>query len=184
MGIDASLLSSLTQSDGSLVHLMGIDGFAGSGKSTFAARLAAEIPDAVVVAVDDFCGRTGDGWWRWASPGRMRDEVVDPFLRGEPIRYRPFDWVAGELGAPRLVPTPTLLIVEGVSALHSTLRSRYDVRLWVDCPEPLRLARGLARDGESARAQWNRWMAEEERYVRRHHPRACADRVIDGSGDA
>ena len=163
-------------------RLVGIDGLAGSGKSTLAARLAAEVPGTAVVDVDDFCGLTNDGWWRWADPVRVRDEVVEPFRRGETIRYRPFDWDGG-LGEPRperVIPEPTMLIVEGVSALHPILRERYDVRLWVECPQPVRLARGLERDGEVTRAQWVRWMAEEERYVRKARPLECADLVISG----
>ena len=46
-----------------------------------------------------------------------------------------------------------------------------------------RLARGVARDGEAARATWvERWMPMEDRYVERDDPVACADLVVDGAG--
>ncbi len=166
--------------DSSLSRLVGIDGLAGSGKSSLAARLAGEIPGAVVVCVDDFCALTSDGWWRWASPSHLRGDVVEPFLRGATVRYRPFDWETSEPGPLRTIPPARMLIVEGVGALHGLLRERYDVRLWVECPQPVRLARGLERDGEASRAQWKRWMAEEERYMRKACPQECADLVISG----
>jgi hypothetical protein len=47
----------------------------------------------------------------------------------------------------------------------------------------LRLRRGLHRDGEDARAHWERWMAEEDAYVEREHPAEHADLVLAGNED-
>ena len=44
-----------------------------------------------------------------------------------------------------------IVVVEGVCALHRMLRDAYAVRVWVEAPYELRLARGVARDGEEAR---------------------------------
>ena len=75
-----------------------------------------------------------------------------------------------------------IVVVEGVCALHRTLRDAYDVRVWVDAPAEVRLARGVARDGEAARRTWLEvWMPREDRYVATDDPVACADLVVDGS---
>ena len=46
----------------------------------------------------------------------------------------------------------------------------------------VRLARGVARDGEEARATWEEvWMPMEDRYVERDDPVAAADLIVDGT---
>jgi hypothetical protein len=40
----------------------------------------------------------------------------------------------------------------------------------------------LDRDGEQARADWERWMAEEDAYAEREQPSARADVVLRGDG--
>ena len=74
-----------------------------------------------------------------------------------------------------------IVVVEGVCALHRMFRDDYDVRVWVEAPYETRLARGVARDGEAARATWvETWMPSEDRYVESDDPIACADLVVDG----
>jgi uridine kinase len=69
-----------------------------------------------------------------------------------------------------------------VCALHRRLRDAYHVRVWVDAPRDVRLARGVERDGEEARRTWEDvWMPSEERYVERDDPVSCAHLVVDGS---
>ena len=60
-------------------------------------------------------------------------------------------------------------------------RDDYDVRVWVEAPYDVRLARGIERDGEEARETWvERWMPTEDRYVERDDPVSCAHIVVDG----
>lgn len=62
-------------------------------------------------------------------------------------------------------------------------RDAYDVRVWVEAPREVRLARGVARDGEGARATLTEvWMPSEDRYVERDDPIPSAHLVVDGSG--
>jgi len=69
----------------------------------------------------------------------------------------------------------------GIYTLRPELRELYDLRVWVDCPRDLRLARGLARDGEQARPRWEGdWMPKEDHYVSECRPMASADVVISG----
>ena len=44
----------------------------------------------------------------------------------------------------------------------------------------MRLARGVARDGEQVRDRWLRWMAEEATEFAREQTRERADVVVDG----
>lgn len=162
--------------------LVGIDGGAGAGKSTLAAALAGALPGAAVVPVDDLCSPADDGTWRWADRATLRALVLDPLAAGLPARYRPYDWSLRARGPERTLAAGRVVLVEGVSALARDLADRYDLAIWVECPRPVRLARGLARDGEGARRQWLAWMAEEDRHFARDDTRRRADVLVDGGG--
>jgi uridine kinase len=154
---------------------VGIGGRGGVGKSTLAARL----PEAQVVGTDEFW----DG--EEFDLARLRAEVFEPLLAGEPAEYAAWDWPGRRPGDRRSVRPEGLVVVEGVCALHRMFRRAYDVRVWVEAPYAVRLARGVARDGEAARRTWvERWMPGEDRYVARDDPIPSAHVVIDGSGPA
>ena len=70
-------------------RLVAVDGFAGSGKSTFAERLAREL-GAPVLHTDDLL----EGWTDMVSfwP-RLEAWVLDPLRQGRPGRYRRYDWL-------------------------------------------------------------------------------------------
>jgi uridine kinase len=76
-----------------------------------------------------------------------------------------------------------MVIVEGVYCTRDELASFYDFRIWIACPRELRLARGIARSGESIREVWERdWMVAEDLYIAAQRPQERADLVLDGSG--
>ncbi len=75
------------------VRLVAVDGGSGSGKTTFAARLAARA-GAPLLAGDDFLSWPDFvGWWP-----RFWDQVVAPLRRGKNARYQARDWVGDEFG--------------------------------------------------------------------------------------
>ncbi len=151
---------------------VGIGGRGGAGKSTLAAR----IPRAQVVGTDEFWD--GEGF----DLGRLRAEVFDPLVAGREARFASWDWEGRRPRGDRTVAPGGVVVVEGVCALHRMFRDDYDVRIWVDAPYEVRLARGVARDGEAARQTWvERWMPSEDLYVERDDPIACAHVVVDGA---
>ena len=80
-----------------------------------------------------------------------------------------------------VAPQGGVVIVEGVYATRRELASFYDLTIWVECPRELWLARGLARDGESARDRWEKeWMPAEHRYVEEQSPHTRADLLWAG----
>lgn len=153
--------------------LVGIGGRGGSGKTT----LAHVIPEAQVVSTDEF--------WDGAEfeLSRLRAEVIEPLLRVETAEYRAFDWKTQRLfETARVVRPRGVIVVEGVCALHVLFREAYDLRIWVDAPREVRLARGIARDGEGSRHVWEtQWMPSEDRYVQRDDPVSAAHLIVDGS---
>ena len=73
------------------------------------------------------------------------------------------------------------VVVEGVFSTRVELIDYYDVRVWVDTPADVCLARGIERDGEQHRHLWeNEWMKAYERYVEASDPVERADVVVRG----
>jgi uridine kinase len=159
------------------VRLVGVDGCGGAGKTTLAARLARTLNDAAVVHTDDFASHDVPiDWWP-----RLLADVVEPLLRGEPASYRPYDWVARRFDPETVTVAPQpFVVIEGVGATRAAWRDRLALRLWVDTPRAVRLARGIERDSEQLREFWQSWMAAEDSYVADERPWAHADVVVDG----
>jgi uridine kinase len=164
-----------------------IDGRGGSGKTTLAGQLAARLPGVTVVHTDDFArGHVGgrlpvSGW----EHKRFYEQVAAPLLDDRPGRYQRYDWDAQPLDDRIDVPCEGILVVEGVSSTRVELLVPWDATIWVETPTDERLARGIARDGEHMRDQWEQvWEVEEDAYVRSQHPAARADVVVSGSANA
>ena len=186
--IGAADIVRLVAPAGSRVRI-GIDGPGGSGKSRLAAELIRCWPtDAALVHGDDFGRPRSDPARSEQQIGGLFDlsrldrEVLEPHERGVPIRYRRYGWSTDQLGEWIAAPHDSTLIVEGVYCTHPSIRDRYDVLIWVEADRPTRLARGLARDGESARSRWEDiWMPVEDRYRAEHRPEATAHLVLDST---
>ncbi|MFF8930580.1 uridine kinase [Streptomyces longwoodensis] len=139
------------------VRLVGVDGHAGSGKSTFAGRVAAALGGAPVLHLDDLaCHRDLFGW-----TGRLRAQVLEPLGRGTTAHYAPYDWRARRYGPPRPLPVAPVVLVEGVGAGRRAVRPSLACLLWMDLPAEESWARGRARDGVEQREFWDGWVAAE-----------------------
>ncbi|MEV5867341.1 hypothetical protein AB0L79_11945 [Streptomyces tendae] len=142
------------------VRLIGVDGHAGSGKSTFAGRLAAELGGAPVLHLDDIASH--DELFDWTA--RLLDQVIEPLRRGSTAHYAPYDWRSRRFGAPRPLPPAPVVLVEGVGAGREALRPHLAGLLWMELPREQAWARGRARDGAQQRAFWDGWIPAERRH--------------------
>lgn len=158
--------------------LIGVDGYGGAGKTTFAARLAEAVPGSVVVHIDDFAAPSVPEW-DWA---RFRNQVVVPLLAGGAARYQRWDWHT-DSGADWVdVPAGALVIAEGVSSTRDEVGAPWALTVWVDAALELRLARARERDGEQLLDRWvTDWIPSEDAYARREDPVSRVDFVVDGA---
>ncbi|MCW5254032.1 hypothetical protein IBX28_26675 [Streptomyces sp. SHP 1-2] len=173
----AALLRRLPPSCGP-VRLIGVDGHAGSGKSTFAGRLAAELGGAPVLHLDDLARH--DELFDWT--GRMRAEVLDPLGRGEIAHYAPYDWWARRPGPPRALPPAPVILVEGVGAGRRALRPHLARLLWMELAPDRAWARGRARDGAEQQEFWDGWVPAERRHFAEDPSRPHAHLLVRQSG--
>jgi uridine kinase len=156
---------------------IGIDGRGGAGKTTLAERIAAAVPGAVVVHVDDFSGpRIAE--WDWH---RFAAQVVHPLLAGEPARYQRWDWEADAGAEWHEIRPDAVVVVEGVSSTRREVPVPWALTIWVDASRETRLRRAVERDGAAMLPRWLQdWMPSEEAYVARERPRERVDLIVSG----
>ena len=159
------------------VRLVCVDGPAGSGKTTFADRLAPALGGVQLVHMDDlYEGWSGlDDVWE-----RLYGWVLEPLAAGRPGCYQRYDWAAGAFAEWHEVPLRGALVVEGCGSAQRGVDPYATLRIWVEAPRELRLARGIARDGEPLRAEWLRWAELEAAHFARERTRERADMRVDG----
>lgn len=157
---------------------VGVDGKGAAGKTTLAARVAAALPGAVVVHIDDFARPGVLGWER----DRFRAQVLEPLRSGRPARYQRWDWVSDTGAEWHDVPVGVPVVVEGVSSTDVRLGVPWDFTIWVEAPYEVRLARARERDGEEMLPVWTQdWMPSEDAYEAEQRPQQRVDLVVDGT---
>lgn len=149
-----------------------IDGRSGSGKTTLARALAAAIEGAQLVRLDDFY----PGWDGLEQGSAM---VVESVLREDRAGWRAWDWARDAASTWHPLDISRPMVIEGCGALSRKSRALATFGVWVELDAPTRRARALARDGNGYAPHWERWAAQEERFMARENPRSLADLVID-----
>lgn len=159
------------------VRLVAVDGGAGSGKTTFAARLATAVGGVQVVHTDDLLAGWSDIVSFWP---RLEAWILEPLRAGLPGRFRRYDWDAGRFADWQEVPVAEVVVIEGVTSARAAVRASLSCAVWIEAPAATRLARGIARDGERLRTRWTTWMADEAAHFAADRTAGHADVVVDG----
>jgi uridine kinase len=160
-------------------RLVCVDGPAGSGKTTFAGRLAAALgPAGRLLHMDDLYA----GWTLTGAIARLSAGVLRPMAEGRPGAFHRYDWATGRFARElTVVPVVDVLVVEGCGSCAPPLDARTSLRVWVEAPPGLRTARGLARDGMAMAAAWERWQRMEEALFAAQRTRERAHLRVDGT---
>lgn len=148
--------------------VIGISGYGGSGKSTFARQLSEAIPGSVVVRVDQYYVKEKDVLdddWNAFDRSKMRAEI-DRLLSDSSVH---------------------LVICEGVGIFHPDTVDCFSVRIWVDTDLETSTLRGMKRDREEQGNDhdhlWREiWEPVERRFEAKHDPKGRADYLLRFSG--
>jgi uridine kinase len=184
------LITSQVRPDRSV--LVGIDGGAGSGKTTFTRWLAETIGRAIspvhIVHTDNFCRPSAErvnprlplavvsdiDWQRLCS------QVLVPLRSGKAAHFQLYDWPADCLKDWVTIDIGGVTMVDGVTATRNELASYYDLRIWFSCPRDIRISRLLKR-GDTSLAEIEHWLPSEDDYIASHMPEKRAHLVLDSS---
>ena len=158
-------------------RLLCLDGPAGSGKTTLAAELARPGTGTHVVHTDELL----QGWGGLSGLAASVEAMLRPLAEGRPGAWRRWDWHAGGWAETHDVAPVPLLVVEGTGSWSPAVADLVTVLVWVEAPSDERLRRGLARDGEHMRPQWEQWRREEDELHARLGTRGRADVVVETS---
>lgn len=168
--------------------IIAIDGRCGSGKTTLAAKLAAQL-DAVLIHMDDFFLRPEQrSTERLNMPGentdheRFLDEVLIPLRQNRAFSYRPYICTTQSLGTPINISPKKYTIVEGAYSCHPKLWYYYDIHIFLDVPPEEQMKRIIARNGlEKAQLFRDLWIPLEEKYFTAFNiPEKCELNIFNG----
>lgn len=162
--------------------VVAISGYGGSGKSTLAKTLAGR-EGCTRLRGDDFLDpvrshqRSTD--WDGVERTRMRHEVLEPFSKGERVRFQPFDWHTRALGPATELPDADVLLVDAIGILHPDLEGCFDLSIWVDVDLETAGRRGRERDrrnGHDHDRLWTEvWLPNDRDFADRYDPMGHAD---------
>jgi uridine kinase len=107
-----------------------------------------------------------------------------PFNENRVIKYQRYDWPSDILKDWVIIPESSNIIVEGVFSGRKELTPYYNLKIWIDCPDDIRLKRGVERDGLQIKEYWqNVWMKQEKEYYDKHKPFLSADFRISSNSN-
>ncbi|MGP3974809.1 uridine kinase family protein [Streptomyces sp. 8N114] len=156
------------------VRLVGVDGHAGSGKTTLARRLSELLGGAPVLHLDDLACH--EALFDWTE--RLARQVLAPLERGAPARYVVYDWVARVYSTEAVLPPAPVILVEGVGAGRAALRPYLACLLWADMAAETAWRRGRRRDGAGQRDFWAQWIPAERAHFAADPSRPFADFLV------
>jgi hypothetical protein len=156
--------------------VVAVDGPSGAGKTHFTRALAARLPDAHVLHMDDMYPG-----WDGLDQGvaDLHDLVLFQIARGKQAGFRGWDWEHERYAAWHSLPSTRLLLVDGVGSGAGPNAGFESVLIWVEADHDVRFRRGIERDGESYRPYWQRWAAQEEALFLADPVRSRADLIVN-----
>ena len=113
---------------------------------------------------------------RYNEPGgnvdreRFKKEVLEPLKEHQDVLYRPFDCSTMSISEGTVYPYKPINIIEGSYSCHPELIDAYDITVFLDIDEPLRLKRIEERNGKEALNMFiKKWIPLEEKYFLNTH---------------
>lgn len=178
--------------------VIALDGGSGAGKSTIASIIARELDTALIPLDDFFSANIPDSQWdefsveekleRVFDWKRVRQQVLEPLLKGMPARWYSFDFQSGlrpdgtygmETRPKERMPGQIILI-EGAYSSSPQLANLVDFAVLVDVPMEERYARLAAREDPDFLKTWHRRWDEVEAYYFEHaRPRSSFDLIVE-----
>ena len=142
--------------------LLAIDGPAGAGKTTLAAKLEAEYSvDSTVriIHMDDLYNGWNDGLGQ--SLTDTLQAITAAYLSGNQCTVKVFNWHLMNFDREEVIAPTDYLILEGVGAAQKVVRDAGAITYWLDIDAETGLQRVLARDGAHIEEEMRQWQIQQ-----------------------
>ena len=152
--------------------LYAIDGPAGAGKTTYAAKLEAELSvnaSVKVIHMDDLY----NGWDNALSNtlSEILDRISTAHLAGREFVIKKFNWSTMHFDSEERITPTDFLIIEGVGAAQQIVRESGAITYWLDIEPEIGLQRVLDRDGAHIEVQMRQWQIDQDKHFARDETR-------------
>ena len=152
--------------------LYAIDGPAGAGKTTFAAKLEAELSEKGTVRVihmDDLY----NGWDNALSNplSEILDRISTAHIAGREFVIKIYNWHIMAFDREERIAPTDYLIIEGVGAAQQIVRESGATSYWLDIEPEIGLQRVLNRDGAHIEVQMRQWQVDQDKHFARDETR-------------
>jgi uridine kinase len=163
-------------------YLISIDGPAGAGKTTLAARISSSWKQGKVhtIHMDDIY----DGWENALTETLTRtleNQILRPLHLGKRASLRKFNWLTSSFGDFYQIPDANLYLLEGVGSAQKVTRKYLDQIIWIDIDQEVGLLRVLRRDGDYLENEMRIWQQRELSHFELENTRDCATFRFDGN---
>ena len=142
--------------------LLAIDGPAGAGKTTLAAKLAAEysVNSTVrTIHMDELYNGWNDALGKSLTDALQG--IIAAYVSGVEHTIKIFNWHTMKFDREELIVPTDYLILEGVGAAQKVVRDAGAITYWLDIDAETGLKRVLARDGAHIEKEMRQWQIQQ-----------------------
>ncbi len=164
--------------------IVGVSGFAGSGKTYLADKLTQhyQITDSQVIHLDNLYAPMPRGTGLFDDyDWDLLIQILENSLEQKDLNYQGTGFDGNSYKWQFRQKLPRVLIVEGIRLFRPEYMHYFDLSVWVDCPPELALKRAKARDlsqGHDAQymQRWDaEWMPLNMKYFTTYRPTELAN---------
>lgn len=160
------------------MSLIAIDGRAGAGKTTLAARLFEELSldkTVEVIHMDDLY----NGWEKALDEGLTKtlESIVKSHHKKVVFEIEIFNWHSMSFDSKEVINPVDILILEGVGAGQKVVRDAGATLYWLDIDAEVGIQRVLNRDGNQIASQMKQWQISQETHFMRDKTRENAEHI-------
>ncbi len=160
------------------MSLIAIDGRAGAGKTTLAARLFEELSldkTVEVIHMDDLY----NGWEKALDAGLTKtlESIVKSHHNKVVFEIEIFNWQLMSFDSKEEINPVDILILEGVGAGQKVVRDAGATLYWLDIDAEVGIQRVLNRDGNQIASQMKQWQILQEIHFIRDKTRENAEHI-------
>ena len=160
------------------MSLIAIDGRAGAGKTTLAARFFEELSldkTVEVIHMDDLY----NGWEKALDAGLTKtlESIVKSHHNKVVFEIEIFNWQLMSFDSKEEINPVDILILEGVGAGQKVVRDAGATLYWLDIDAEVGIQRVLNRDGNQIASQMKQWQILQEIHFIRDKTRENAEHI-------